>query len=111
MTSTTTSREGHTHLVRSVCSTPDGTKVITGSWDKTIIISDLESGKQLQKLEGHTGGIYKVCVTPDGSKVLSSSEDHTVRVWSLISGSILHILKGHTGLVRALVVARNSALA
>ena len=35
---------GHTGPVWSVCFSPDGTKIVSGSWDKTVLIWDAASG-------------------------------------------------------------------
>ena len=62
--------EGHTSSVSSVAITPDGTKIVSGSYDKTIKVWDIASagGRLLNTLEGHTGSVSSVAITPDGTK-------------------------------------------
>ena len=78
--------EGHTSLVDEVAVTPDGTKAISASWDKTLKVWDIESGVELRTLEGHTDAVFEVAVTPDG-KAISVSWDKTLKVWDIESGS------------------------
>lgn len=44
--------EGHDDEVSCVCYSPDGTKLASGSFDKTICLWNIEKGKQQQKIDG-----------------------------------------------------------
>jgi hypothetical protein len=72
---------GHYSSVRSVAVTPDGSRIVTGSDDKTLRIWDALKGTEL--LRGSTGSVWGVAVTPDGSRIITGSGDSTVRVWTL----------------------------
>ena len=72
---------GHNGIVSSVGFSPDGTRVVSGSSDKTIRIWDVVSGAPISEpLEGHTDGVYSVAFSPDGTQIVSSSHNHTVRI-------------------------------
>jgi WD40 repeat protein len=88
--------EGHTYSVSSVCYSPDGTRIVSGSDDKTVRVWDAISGSELLKMEGHTDSVYSVCYSPDGTRIVSGSRDNTVRVWDAVSGSELLKKEGHT---------------
>ena len=72
--------KGHTSFVLSVCVTPDGLHVVTGSNDKTACVWLLANGKRVRTLEGHTHNVCSVCMTPDGQRVVTGSDDEMARV-------------------------------
>ena len=45
---------GHSHFVNSVCFSPDGSKIVSGSYDKSIKIWDANTGNELKTLNGHS---------------------------------------------------------
>ena len=105
--------------------TPDGKNTISGSWDKTLNVWDIESGQCLKKLEGHMDLVRSVSITPDGKKAVSGSggitypkgididipfsgsADNTLRVWDIESGQCLKRLEGHTYPVESVSITSN----
>ena len=67
--------------VTSVCFSPDGRQVLTGSDDNTARLWDAATGQELRRFEGHTLPVWSVCFSPDGRQVLTGSSDKTVRLW------------------------------
>jgi len=76
--------------------TADGHRAISGSFDRTLRLWDLESGQTIRILEGHRDSVWAVAVTPDGRRAVSASGDQTLRFWDLESGQTIRILEGHT---------------
>ncbi|KAL7904224.1 hypothetical protein GGI35DRAFT_472586 [Trichoderma velutinum] len=58
--------EGHNDSVLSVVFSPNGQRLASGSWDKTVRVWDANSGACLQTLEGHNGSVLSVAFSPDG---------------------------------------------
>jgi WD40 repeat protein len=78
----------------SVAFSPDGSKIVSGSWDNTIRLWDVQSGSELAVFKGHEPDVYSVAFSPDGSKIVSGSWDKTIRLWDVQSGSELAVFKG-----------------
>jgi WD40 repeat protein len=82
--------------VNSVAFSPDGSKVVSGSWDGTIRLIDIESGSELAVFNGHEDNVNSLAFSPNGSTIVSGSgdygsEDNTIRLWDVQSGSELAV--------------------
>jgi len=88
---------GHSGQVASVAFSPDGKAALSGSYDKTLRLWDLATGREIRKFEGHSGGVTSVAFSPDGKAALSGSYDQTLRLWDLVTGREIRKLEGHSG--------------
>ncbi|WP_414622747.1 WD40 repeat domain-containing protein, partial [Calothrix sp. CCY 0018] len=69
--------------VNSVAFSPDGKTLASGSWDKTIKLWNISSGKIISTLDGHQSYVNSVAFSPDGKTLASGSADKTIKLWSL----------------------------
>ncbi|MDY7232395.1 AAA-like domain-containing protein, partial [Hyalangium rubrum] len=90
---------GHEDSVWSAAFSPDGSRVLTASDDRTARLWDSRSGQLLATLKGHEDSVWSAAFSPDGSRVLTASKDRTARLWDSRSGQLLATLKGHEGRV------------
>ncbi len=93
---------GHWRWVMAVSFSPDGRTLVTGSYDKTARLWDVQTGAAKSMLVGESGGVRAVCFSPDGRTVAIGGADTEVRLWDVVRGTVTHTLKGHTAPVRAI---------
>ncbi|KAI9799987.1 MAG: hypothetical protein M1833_003516 [Piccolia ochrophora] len=85
--------KGHTNGV--MCLQFDDTILATGSYDATIKIWDVKTGKELRTLRGHESGVRALQF--DDNKLISGSMDRTLKVWNWHTGECLSTYSGHSG--------------
>ena len=73
----------------------DGTRLASGSKDKTVRLWDLTSEDEWITLQKHTGWINALAFSPDGTTLASGSTDKTVQLWDTATGEPLATLTGH----------------
>jgi WD40 repeat protein len=78
--------------------------MVSASWDDTLKVWELESGREVATLQGHTDTVTGCAVMPDGQHVVSASDDTTLKVWELESGREVATLQGHTKAVTGCAV-------
>ncbi|CAD8171768.1 unnamed protein product [Paramecium octaurelia] len=91
--------DGHSNYVSSVCFSPDGYTLASGSYDHSIGLWDLKTGQQQAKLNGHSHYVMSVYFSPDGTTLASGSEDESIRLWDVKTGQQKLELKGHDATV------------
>ncbi|NJM86462.1 MAG: hypothetical protein HC847_03880 [Hydrococcus sp. RU_2_2] len=72
---------GHLDRVSTVCFSCDGKTLISGSWDKTIKIWQIDKGQEICTLTGHLDAVLSVAISPDGQKIISGSADNSIKIW------------------------------
>ena len=86
---------GHRTAVSSAQFSPDGTRIVTASLDRTGRVWDAATGKCLATLTGHKGQVVSAQFSPDGTRIVTASEDKTARVWDAATGKSVATLEGH----------------
>jgi WD40 repeat protein/serine/threonine protein kinase len=86
-------------FVRAVAFSPDGSHVLSGTWNSvdggTLQYWDIETGELERRFYGHTDIISEVKFSADGQKILSGSWDRSLRLWDVGTGVELERFDGH----------------
>ncbi|RMZ87799.1 hypothetical protein DV736_g4978, partial [Chaetothyriales sp. CBS 134916] len=74
--------EGHNDYVLSVCLTPGGEWVMSGSKDRGVQFWDPATGNAQMMLQGHKNSVISVAPCPTGNMFATGSGDMKARIWS-----------------------------
>ncbi len=78
--------KGHTKGLVSVAISPDGTKLATGSFDKTAKLWDIPTGQILWTTIASTGtglAVGGLVFSPDGNTLSGEDDDRKIMVWNV----------------------------
>jgi len=85
----------HTARIGSLVFSPDGNLLASGSWDGTVKLWEMASGKLLWTGR-HTSQVNRVVFSPSGTLLASGGGDANLRLWEVGSGRELQTL-AHPG--------------
>ncbi|WP_437497479.1 nSTAND1 domain-containing NTPase [Sorangium sp. So ce1099] len=69
-------------LVMGVGYSPDGTRIVTASSDKTARVWNADGTGEALVLRGHENAVMSAAFSPDGTRIATASADKTARVWN-----------------------------
>lgn len=75
---------GHNHFVSDVVMSSDGQFALSGSWDKTLRLWDLNAGVTTRQFVGHTKDVLSVAFSADNRQIVSGSRDNTIKLWNTL---------------------------
>ncbi|KAH7916989.1 WD40 repeat-like protein [Leucogyrophana mollusca] len=86
--------KGHTRSVSCVAYFPDGRRLASASGDKTVIIWDVESGRQDGQPLQHDSSVWWIAISLNGRRIASGTEEDGVVVWDVLTREMVHEIKG-----------------
>lgn len=102
--------QGHIWTIQALDFSPDGQTLVSGSYDHTVKVWNLNNGKLIRTLDGHKDGVNDVAIAPDGKLFFTaggtaeSNTSKVIKVWDMKTKKLLRTFKGHTLGVTSLAI-------
>jgi guanine nucleotide-binding protein subunit beta-2-like 1 protein len=102
--------KGHGHFVQDVAISSDGQFALSGSWDSTLRLWDLQVGVTTRRFVQHSKDVLSVAFSSDNRQIVSGSRDKTINLWNTV-GVCKYTMKdnGHTDWVSCVRFSPNPA--
>jgi len=78
------SLHGHSHFIQDVVISSDGQFALSGSWDHTLRLWDLNQGVTTRRFVGHTKDVLSVAFSADNRQIVSAARDKTIKLWNTL---------------------------
>ncbi|KAI8371348.1 WD40-repeat-containing domain protein [Radiomyces spectabilis] len=101
---------GHAGDVYSVKYHPNQEHVVTGGYDKTVRLFDVNTGAIVKTFPGHQLAVTKTIFNPLGNLVISGSKDNTIKFWDIVSGLCIRTISSHLGEVTSVEMNSSGTL-
>lgn len=76
---------GHSHFVSDVVMSSDGQFALSGSWDKTLRLWDLNACTTTRRFVEHKKDVLSVAFSADNRQIVSGSRDKTIKLWNTLA--------------------------
>jgi outer membrane protein assembly factor BamB len=83
--------------IRSLAFSPDSRRIVSGNYEGTLDLWDVDTGQVVRSLEGTEDSLVDaVAVAPDGATIASGSLSNTLKLWDVATGKERWARKAHT---------------
>lgn len=86
--------KGHGHKVMGLAVSKDAKHAVTGSWDKTVRLWNLDQGKALRTFT-NSSPVNAVVFTDGGKTIAAGGHNGKIHIWSAETGLSKGVLEGH----------------
>lgn len=76
--------KGHNHFVSDVVISSDGQFALSGSWDGTLRLWEIATGKTTKRFVDHKKDVLSVAFSADNRQIVSGSRDRTIKLWNTL---------------------------
>lgn len=86
---------------------PSETHLVTGGYDQTVRLFDIQTGAISKTFRGHIASVCDAQFNRHANLIVSGSKDGTIRLWDILSGLCVHTLRQTLGEVTSVSMASN----
>ena len=102
------SLSGHTAAVKALAFSADGSKLVSGSADKTVLVWNVQKFAQDGPALATPSPVNGVALVSEGKQIATAGDDNLIRVWNMPGEGVDNAqpqreIKGHGGPVHSLV--------
>ena len=73
---------GHSHFISEICLTGDSRYAFSASWDGSVRLWNVASGKTVSTLVGHSKDVLSVALSADDRQIITGGLDHQIKIWN-----------------------------
>jgi len=73
---------GHSHFISQVKLTGDSKYAFSASWDGTVRLWNVATGRTISKLLGHAKDVLSVDISPDDRQIVTGGLDKKIKIWN-----------------------------
>jgi WD40 repeat protein len=84
---------GHDDNIWAIAFNPDGSKIVSGSSDRTVKIWDSQTGQCLKTLYGHNRPVLSVTFSPNGKTIASCGGHSIIKLWNIETGECFQTIR------------------
>ncbi len=95
---------GHTLFVSSIKIEPNKRQLLTGSWDGTVKIRDIETGALIKEIT-QANLVTQADFLPDSQYIVVGDLGGLVKLWDLNTGALTRTFAGHIDWITALAIS------
>jgi cytochrome c len=99
---------GHGGTVRALAVSPDGQRLLSGSFDSTAILWSLIDDAAEKVLRFHDGAVNAVAML-GAERIATAGEDRRIAIWSIGADQPSQVLEGHEGPIAGVTVSPDGA--
>lgn len=96
---------GHLDTITAIDFSPDGSKIVSASFDKTLRLWNVKTGEVLHSFTGHSDFLYSVKFSPKGDWYATASKDRSSRMIDTATGQSKLTFSGSNDEVLAVTVS------
>ena len=88
---------------------PDGKRILTASWDRTVRLWDPATGQQIGAPLDNDAPVAEARFSPNGARIVAASADKTARLWDVKADTRNLVSRARATFPRCLTPAQRKA--